>query len=387
MDINSLIEAINDRSVVTGLTHDLYRYPARFSPTFARTAIDLFTEPGDTVLDPFMGGSTSIVEAMAMGRNAVGVDINQLSIFLARVKTLILDDGQLASLKAWADLTIPELSPQKPVVRHQHYLDLGYQANMPWRFRKFAEQAINSAADLLDHELLPVARCIVLKAIQWAVDCKKAFPSAGQFRAKLAKDVEVVTDGLRSLRQRVAALGTPPAVVEFHNRSTDTIDTIQSDLIRTNPPKLVVTSPPYPGVHVLYHRWQVLGRRETAAPYWITESNDGQGASYYTFCGRRRKDGDEKYFQRLLACFQGIRKVVRKGCVVAQLVGFSQPDAQLPLYMDAMSDAGFDELDLASDSRLGTDAFWRAVPNRKWYAGLRTQTKQSKEILLLHRSS
>jgi hypothetical protein len=40
--------------------------------------------------------------------------------------------------------------------------------------------------------------------------------------------------------------------------------------------KLIVTSPPYPGVHVLYHRWHVDGRRETPAPYWIAGCNDGQ---------------------------------------------------------------------------------------------------------------
>ena len=72
MDFQSLIDAINYRGVVTGLTHDFYRYPARFSPLFARMAVELFTRPGDTVLDPFAGGCTSLVEALAAGRNAIG---------------------------------------------------------------------------------------------------------------------------------------------------------------------------------------------------------------------------------------------------------------------------------------------------------------------------
>ncbi len=66
MNLQPLLEAINDRNIVSGLTHDIYRYPARFSPLFARAAIELFTEPGDTILDPFMGGSTSLVEALAL---------------------------------------------------------------------------------------------------------------------------------------------------------------------------------------------------------------------------------------------------------------------------------------------------------------------------------
>jgi hypothetical protein len=178
MNLQPLLNAINDRKVVSGLTHGVYRYPARFSPVFARAAIELFTKPGDTILDPFMGGSTSLVEAVALGRNAVGTDINQLSVFLAKVKTMRLKDDELAMLRDWADLTVPDLSPRKPVARHTAWQELGYQNNMPWRFRKIAEQALNNAMILLEGDVLLAARCIVLKTLQWAVDCKKYLPTA-----------------------------------------------------------------------------------------------------------------------------------------------------------------------------------------------------------------
>ncbi len=61
---------------ISGLTHCFYNYPARFSPKFANTIIRQFSKPGDVVLDPFMGGGTTIVEAMALGRRAIGIDIN-----------------------------------------------------------------------------------------------------------------------------------------------------------------------------------------------------------------------------------------------------------------------------------------------------------------------
>lgn len=387
MNVQPLLDAINDRNIVSGLTHDIYRYPARFSPLFARSAIELFTEPGDTILDPFMGGSTSLVEALALGRHAVGTDINQLSLFLAQVKTLLLSDEDLETLRVWAELTVPDLSPRKPVVRHTHYQELGYQTNMPWRFRKIAEQALNNAMGLLDGDLLLAARCIILKTVQWAVDCKKALPTATEFRAKIAEDTEIVVDGLQTLRRKVDSLRGRRTTVEAHHCAADAISGIKSSLLRRKPPKLIVTSPPYPGVHVLYHRWQVLGRRETAAPYWITESNDGQGASFYTFCDRRRQNHDEKYFARLLECFTEIRKVIRDDCVVAQLVGFARPDEQLPQYLDVMRDAGFAMFDFRDFGyRPPQEDFWRAVPNRKWYTRIRTDIKQSKEILLLHQA-
>jgi hypothetical protein len=91
MQLERLLEAINFAGVVSGLTHDFYRYPARFSPLVARAAIECFTEPGDTILDPFSGGATSLVEGLALGRHAVGMDISRLAVFLANVKTLLLD--------------------------------------------------------------------------------------------------------------------------------------------------------------------------------------------------------------------------------------------------------------------------------------------------------
>ncbi len=38
--------------------------------------IALFTDPGDTVLDPFAGSGTSLFVALEMGRNAIGIEIH-----------------------------------------------------------------------------------------------------------------------------------------------------------------------------------------------------------------------------------------------------------------------------------------------------------------------
>src|SRR2546422_444185 len=50
--VTRLLEALASSSPVSGLTHRFYRYPARFSPDFVAHAIDVFTQPGDYVLDP-----------------------------------------------------------------------------------------------------------------------------------------------------------------------------------------------------------------------------------------------------------------------------------------------------------------------------------------------
>jgi hypothetical protein len=381
MKLERLVEAINHTGVVSGLTHDFYRYPARFSPLVARAAIECFTKPGDTILDPFSGGATSLVEGLGLGRHAVGVDISHLAVFLARVKTLLLDRRELNAIMEWAIEVTPDLSPLKSVERHWEWKEAGYQDNMPWRFRKVAEQAINGA-DNLPERLQPVARCIVLKTVQWAVDCKKHFPTAADFRERIVEHAVAMTDGLQELADQVSRLGGKPSTIEAWHGSADGIDTLPSKLLRQSPPRLVVTSPPYPGMHVLYHRWQVLGRRETAAPFWIADCQDGQGSAFYTFGDRRNQQHEQLYFDKLLAAFMAIRKVISDDAYVVQLVGFGKPKEHLKLYLETMSAAGYKEYQCEGHR---PSQFWRSVPNRKWYTWLRDETRQTSEILLVHR--
>lgn len=97
----SFLDAARDQSPVKGFTHNLYKYPARFSPVFARSAIEHFTSPGDTVLDPFVGGGTAMVEARLSGRNAFGSDISSLAVFLTRTKSIPLSNVDLQVVESW----------------------------------------------------------------------------------------------------------------------------------------------------------------------------------------------------------------------------------------------------------------------------------------------
>jgi hypothetical protein len=66
-----------------------------------RSAIETFTKPGETVLDPYVGGGTSLVEALALGRNGIGIDISALAEFVTLVKTTIYRDVEFDQLESW----------------------------------------------------------------------------------------------------------------------------------------------------------------------------------------------------------------------------------------------------------------------------------------------
>jgi modification methylase len=50
-------------------------HPGKMLPNLAAQAISSFTAPGDLVFDPMCGSGTTLVEAMHLGRDAIGIDI------------------------------------------------------------------------------------------------------------------------------------------------------------------------------------------------------------------------------------------------------------------------------------------------------------------------
>jgi modification methylase len=53
---------------------DSVKHPARMLPAIAAHAISAYTEPGDLVVDPMCGIGTTLVEAVHLGRDAIGVE-------------------------------------------------------------------------------------------------------------------------------------------------------------------------------------------------------------------------------------------------------------------------------------------------------------------------
>lgn len=380
-DLNQLADAARDASPVTGLTHDFYLYPARFSPVFASAAIEVFSRPAELVLDPFMGGGTTVIEAMCAGRRAIGADINSLAVFLARVKTTPLSAWELSAIDRWVSSTIPTLRYDAP-----NFPDACFDArtrNLDIARARPIKKAIRLALSRLG--LLPTencrafARCLLLRCAQWALDNRKRTITLAEFRGRISHQATAMIAGNREFGRSIAALDNFCSC-ELLNASATELHTHPFFAKPANRVDLVVCSPPYPGIHVLYHRWQVDGRKETPAPYWIADCQDGEGAAFYTF-GDRRADGLTGYFEKLRAAFHSIRKVMKNGGHVVQMVSFHDRRRHLARYLYAMASAGFEEVKGA------TRRIWREVPSRKWHANLNGKTGASREVVLIHRAA
>lgn len=165
--IRALLEALYSESPVSGLTHSFYRYPARFSPQFARTAIEAFTQPGDTVFDPFMGGGTTVVEALALGRRCIGSDLNPLAKFLARAKTTPISKADARNLSAWGYRLARSVNLHSNNTPHNEWAP--YQRNLPWWLRKTLEVALDSIEDLATKRQRDFARSSLDRCPSWQI--------------------------------------------------------------------------------------------------------------------------------------------------------------------------------------------------------------------------
>ena len=154
------------------------------------------------------------------------------------------------------------------------------------------------------------------------------------------------------------------------------------DFLVDKAPSLVLMSPPYPGIHVLYHRWQIRGRKETPAPFWIANKVDGSGASYYTISDRKSTT-QNKYFDEMQKFFEALAIVVNKDTTIVQLLAFSNPKSHLKRYLQIMELSGFREVFFTTKQT--HKRLWRSVPNRKWYTGQQNSNSGSREVVLIHK--
>ena len=76
------------QTILNGEVHNWYRLRLGYSDHLVADLLDKFgLRAGDSVLDPFCGSGTSLVECMKKGIDSVGIDANPSSCFAATVKT------------------------------------------------------------------------------------------------------------------------------------------------------------------------------------------------------------------------------------------------------------------------------------------------------------
>lgn len=82
--------ALSAQSTTAHLSHDLHYYKAKFFPRMARSMLNVCIQKTGNethrVIDNFSGSGTTLLEAATLGIPSVGLDIDPLSVLIARTK-------------------------------------------------------------------------------------------------------------------------------------------------------------------------------------------------------------------------------------------------------------------------------------------------------------
>ena len=306
------------------LTHGLHPYPAKFIPHIPRRLIELFSRPGDTVLDPMCGSGTAVVEAAVGGRVGIGVDLNPVACLAARAKTTLLtedDERELARLRA--RLVALERVATSPAGLSPAGLDgLADPVVLPdfpnrdhWFDRHVSVELAACLAELrrLDGTGARVVACCGFSAAIVAVSrqesetrwvARPARTPPGAVARRLTNHLDAAVTALWAY----AAAATTPATI------------LRADARRLPLPAesvdLVVTSPPYANSHdyYLYNKLRMFWLGYDVGPV--------QSAEF----GSRNKHSDlklgiEHYLLSMRSVLAEIRRVLRRNGTAAIVVG------------------------------------------------------------------
>ena len=216
-------------------THGIHTYVAAMIPQLARQLIDLHAPPGGIVLDPFCGGGAVLVEAIDNGRAAIGRDVNQLAVLIAKAKTGKVDPNE--ALDVLSELTVEQPYLPPPEIDRQ----------LAFWFKPEHLGALHSLGQAIDEIAPPEPIAILFKAVFSATVRDVSLTHRNEVRLRRMSQMEIdnfTVDPVERFYNRVrraieATSQLPDARVDVD------LGTAQAIALGDDTCDTIVCSPPY----------------------------------------------------------------------------------------------------------------------------------------------
>jgi hypothetical protein len=345
--------------------HGFHTYPARMHPTTAARLVRTLSAERATVLDPFCGSGTVLVETMIAGRAAVGTDLNPLAVRLARLKTPGADlwaDARRAALvaaarevAAFADArrerragATRRYPPEDVALFDPHVL-----LELDSLRAAIAVAGQGEGADENVHDALElVLSSILVKVSRRTSDTS---PELAQRRIAAGFPARLFVRKTEELARRLAEFaallphGAGPARVAIDDAAR--LRTIAASTVDA-----VVTSPPYVATydylahHALRMRW--LGLEGSAAARELVANEIGARRRY---ANMQPREAREAWTRELSRTLRAISRVCKGGARVALVLADSAVRGEAlradAIVAEVAPEAGFAPLARASQRR------------------------------------
>jgi DNA modification methylase len=390
-NIIKIIDSANSKKKINGKTHTFYRYPAAFSPIFAETIINIFTKPSDVILDPFVGGGTSAVEAFALQRKFYGIDVNPLSVLVSKVKTTILSYKKIIFIKKFNEKIVNTKINFKSKRRKNHsnlshYFNTKNFSNEEIRkinqIKAGLEQYHFASNKIKDVTVRNFLTCLLLRTTKNILDNVRPIGSFKKFKLDLVNNCNRMLSDMVDFEKE---LEINKSIYGSHNKvkilKSDILKLRKINSLKKGKIKLILTSPPYPGINISYNRWQLHGRRDTKLPYWIMNTKAPVFTKLNYKHGKKRELND--YYQNMTKVFRNLRPYCSSNCLIVKLLSFRNKIKEFRMYREAMDKAGLEEIKIL---KKGDGRLWRTVPKRRWQVRYsKKKLKSNKEVLLVYK--
>ncbi len=245
--------------------HDWYRFVLSFPPHLVRKYLGHFKiSQGQTVLDPFCGTGTTLVECKKLGIQGIGIEANPMAFFASKVKTdwspdpgKLLEEAWSIARQAEAGLDALDL-PERPMAGSSEGKTKGHRLlSLPPEAEELLLSGSISPVPL--HKTLLVLKCIreisnsryrshhmlaLAKALVTTIGNLHFGPEVGVGPRK--KDAPVVSSWLENVASMAAGIREVDGNPEVSSRVFRADARKLSETLGPDCVDAVITSPPYP---------------------------------------------------------------------------------------------------------------------------------------------
>ena len=311
--------------------HGLHPYLGKFVPQLVEVFLRKFFSPGDTVLDPFAGSGTTLVQANELGIHSIGYDISAFNVLLCRVKTAVydlprlrrealdvLEKTRLSISQGRGQLSLWDEQGDKADIDQveNEYLQNWYapQALMELlTYKKHIEEGDYRYKDFLRIILTRSARSARLTT-HFDLDFPKQPQREPYWCYKHSRTCSPTEEAFKFLkRYTMDALRRVEAFAEVRTKARVTVHHGDSRQVEIGPVDGVITSPPYVGL-IDYHE-------QHAYAYHLLGLSDNRQREIGPAANGAGQKARQQYQQDIAHVFRNATKNLPQGGVVIVVAG------------------------------------------------------------------
>lgn len=313
-------DKLKGKGITTYLTHNFHTYPAKFIPQIPKNAFLKLTKEGDTILDPFCGCGTTLVETKLLNRNGIGVDLNPIAVLVSKAKTnhlLKKDINMISSL-------LNEIKKDISFYYNHEETEIGYKIpEFNNRDHWFQKNVLHELAVIKAHILnikKPKLREFLFTAMSSIIVTVSNQESDTRFAAvdKQIKPFRTFFEFKKKLDNM------NKRILEFSKKAYNTkTDVFEGDarnmfFLKNNSVDHIVTSPPYANTYdyYLYHKFRM---------YWldydVKKVKDNEIGSRNRHSSK--KEDIDTFEKELFLCLKEMNRVLKPNKYAVIVIGDS----------------------------------------------------------------